>query len=43
MGGSSSGKGLYLGEINNSQREGWIRSIEIFDEDADETKTGSTG
>jgi transposase len=25
---------LYLGEINDSQREGWIRSIEVFDEDA---------
>lgn len=24
---------LYLGEINNSQREAWIRSIEVFDED----------
>jgi transposase len=24
---------LYLGEINDSQREGWIRSIEAFDED----------
>jgi transposase len=25
---------LYLGEINDSQREGWIRSIEAFDEEA---------
>lgn len=25
---------LYLGEINDSQRESWIRSIEAFDEDA---------
>jgi hypothetical protein len=25
---------LYLGEIDDSQREGWIRSIEVFDEDA---------
>lgn len=25
---------LYLGEINDSQREAWIRSIEAFDEDA---------
>lgn len=25
---------LYLGEINDSQREAWIRSIEVFDEDA---------
>lgn len=25
---------LYLGEINDTQREGWIRSIEVFDEDA---------
>ena len=24
---------LYLGEINDSQRESWIRSIEVFDED----------
>jgi transposase len=24
---------LYLGEINDSQRAGWIRSIEVFDED----------
>jgi len=24
---------LYLGEINDSQREAWIRSIEVFDED----------
>jgi hypothetical protein len=24
---------LYLGEVNNSQREAWIRSIEVFDED----------
>ena len=26
---------LYLGEINDSQREQWIRAIEVFDEDAD--------
>jgi len=25
---------LYLGEINDSQREAWVRSIEAFDEDA---------
>ena len=25
---------LYLGEINDSQREAWIRSIEVFDEDS---------
>jgi hypothetical protein len=25
---------LYLGEINDTQRESWIRSIEAFDEDA---------
>ena len=25
---------LYLGEINDSQREQWIRAIEVFDEDA---------
>jgi transposase len=25
---------LYLGEINDTQREAWIRSIEVFDEDA---------
>ena len=25
---------LYLGEVNDTQREGWIRSIEVFDEDA---------
>lgn len=24
---------LYLGEINDSQREAWIRSIEVFDDD----------
>jgi hypothetical protein len=24
---------LYLGEINDSQREAWIRTIEVFDED----------
>jgi len=24
---------LYLGEINDSQRDAWIRSIEVFDED----------
>ena len=24
---------VYLGEINDSQREAWIRSIEVFDED----------
>jgi Transposase DDE domain len=24
---------LYLGEVNDSQREAWIRSIEVFDED----------
>jgi hypothetical protein len=24
---------LYLGEINDSQREAWIRSIEVFDEE----------
>ena len=26
---------LYLREINDSQREQWIRAIEVFDEDAD--------
>jgi hypothetical protein len=26
---------LYLGEINDSQRQAWIRSIEVFDEDHD--------
>src|ERR1700740_1490675 len=26
--------GLYLGEINDSQREQWIRAMEVFDEDA---------
>src|SRR5260370_34390393 len=25
---------LYLGEINDSEREQWIRAIEVFDEDA---------
>jgi hypothetical protein len=25
---------LYLGEINDSQREQWIRAIEVFDEEA---------
>src|SRR5271167_728057 len=25
---------LYLGEINDSQREQWVRAIEVFDEDA---------
>jgi hypothetical protein len=25
---------LYLGEINDSQREQWISAIEVFDEDA---------
>src|SRR5215471_378518 len=25
---------LYFGEINDSQREQWIRAIEVFDEDA---------
>jgi transposase len=25
---------LYLGEINDTQREDWVRSIEVFDEDA---------
>ena len=25
---------LYLGEINDSQREAWCRAIEAFDEDA---------
>ena len=25
---------LYLGEINDSQREQWIRAIKVFDEDA---------
>jgi len=25
---------LYLGEINDSQREQWIRAFEVFDEDA---------
>jgi hypothetical protein len=25
---------LYLGEINDTQREAWVRSIEVFDEDA---------
>jgi len=24
---------LYLGEINDSQKEQWIRAIEVFDED----------
>ena len=24
---------LYLGEINDSQKEQWIREIEVFDED----------
>jgi len=24
---------LYLGEINDTQREAWVRSIEVFDED----------
>ena len=25
---------LYLGEINDSQQEQWIREIEVFDEEA---------
>jgi transposase len=25
---------LYLGEVNDTQREEWVRSIEVFDEDA---------
>lgn len=29
---------LYLGEINDSQREAWIRSIEVFDEDEGQGK-----
>src|ERR1700751_531872 len=27
---------LYLGEINDSQKEQWIRAIEVFDEDRGE-------
>jgi len=27
---------LYLGEINDSQRKAWIRSIEVFDEDQEQ-------
>ena len=28
---------LYLGEINDSQREAWCRTIEVFDEDQDQS------
>lgn len=37
---------LYLGEINDSQREQWIRAIEVFDEDrgaADQLKLFAAG
>ena len=30
---------LYLGEINNSQREAWVRTIEIFEEGTSPAKT----
>ena len=30
---------LYLGEINSSQAEAWRKSIEVFDEDADQSRT----
>ena len=33
---------LYLREINDSQREQWIRAIEVFDEDADAAATKSS-
>ena len=28
---------LYLGEINDSQRAAWCRTIEVFDEDQDQS------
>ena|SRR6516225_1933083 len=28
---------LYLGEVNDSQREGWCRTIEVFDEKCERT------
>ena len=31
---------LYLGEINDSQREGWCRVIEAFDEDTHPADAG---
>ena len=37
---------LYLGEINDSQKEQWVRAIEVFDEDsgqADELKLFAAG
>lgn len=30
---------LYLGEINSSQEQAWRKSIEVFDEDADRTRS----
>ena len=30
---------LYLGEINSSQAETWRRAIEVFDEDAQQTRS----
>ena len=33
---------LYLGEINDSQREQWIRAIEVFDEDRQEQSINSS-
>ena len=33
----SRGKSLYLGEINDTQRESWCRTIEVFDEKRERT------
>ena len=30
---------LYLGEINSSQAEAWRRAIEVFDEDAGQSRS----
>ena len=30
---------LYLGEINSSQERAWRKSIEVFDEDAEQTRS----
>jgi len=30
---------LYLGEINSSQAESWRRAIEVFDEDAGQSRS----
>ena len=34
---------LYLGEINDTQRESWCRTIEVFDENRERTMPMTSG